>query len=974
MEFRVAGPKAVVSATICVALVAAVVALFPGSREGSPRSSLQTATEQAPAISPMLANGAQQAAFQSPQGWTYLGPHNTGNQASSLAIRPDGVLYALSELGAVFRSVDAGAHWTFLSQLPMRNGKLEIAADQPNLMYAYESFYQDSSNEAATPYTSADGGLTWSQMHVDPNSPIQDGDLGAINNLKTVPGRPGVIFAATETAGLIRSGDGGGSWTTVIDENTNQPYTSCSGLEIATASNKAYTVCGYRPVVARTDGVGGGQMLLFDNVGDPWSTDEDNLQTKIAVSPSNPNVIYVSGTRSDQGSSRLITQVLRSNDGGITWNSQFQRGTSTNPFNIALPGQFERDCSNPQKILGFIDYQLVVDPSNPDVLWVGGWNIYRSDDGGVNFGRAGTLAGYDALLFAPGYNGTTNQVLYVSGGTGMQRTSNARSAVQTYPAATCTTPTVAPSTVAWSKLSDGYSAAKLVSGAVDSNLTWVTGGIGIGTWTGDDSSTRSKVSGEWGPVVPVAQGQVLLGFGGNPSLAGTAERRTWNAGLQKWDLEFLWLGDHSYWEFIAPVYREATDTYWVHRSLNIVQDVRDSRHLRAAVDLGAFDSLDGGKTWVSLSSAPSLVLAGFKRDGGLIATTSAGYFYSENPTGSGNWETRDLSGCLIVQGHQCAGGSAVIQELVQSPDPNSSDLYAVGNTYGEPKVFRSSNGREWQALDHPGQPGGLPKYLGMTTLAIDPDNPRHLYVGTAYGLYASFDQGQSWNEVNTPFPGTAVSKLVFKKDASGRRRLYAFTYGRGAWLWDVPASTAFNDVPTYNWAYTYIDKLLQAGITSGCATAPMRYCPEAQVTRDQMAVFLLRAKFGSSYVPPAASGVFADVPVSHWAAAWVERLRALGITSGCATNPLQYCPGSAVTRDQMAVFLLRAKHGANYQPPAATGVFADVPTSYWAAPWIEQLAQEGISSGCSATPKQYCPASPITRDQMAVFLVKAFGL
>jgi hypothetical protein len=76
----------------------------------------------------------------------------------------------------------------------------------------------------------------------------------------------------------------------------------------------------------------------------------------------------------------------------------------------------------------------------------------------------------------------------------------------------------------------------------------------------------------------------------------------------------------------------------------------------------------------------------------------------------------------------------------------------------------------------------------------------------------------------------------------------------------------------------------------------------------------------------------------------------------------------------MAVFLLRARHGSSYVPPDATGVFQDVPTDYWAADWIEQLAEEGITSGCSASPMMYCPATPVTRDQMAVFLVRNFDL
>jgi hypothetical protein len=74
----------------------------------------------------------------------------------------------------------------------------------------------------------------------------------------------------------------------------------------------------------------------------------------------------------------------------------------------------------------------------------------------------------------------------------------------------------------------------------------------------------------------------------------------------------------------------------------------------------------------------------------------------------------------------------------------------------------------------------------------------------------------------------------------------------------------------------------------------------------------------------------------------------------------------------MAVFLLKATHTSTYTPPAATGVFTDVPKGYWADKWIEQLALEGITSGCGAG--TYCPDAGVTRAQMAVFLVKTFSL
>jgi hypothetical protein len=76
----------------------------------------------------------------------------------------------------------------------------------------------------------------------------------------------------------------------------------------------------------------------------------------------------------------------------------------------------------------------------------------------------------------------------------------------------------------------------------------------------------------------------------------------------------------------------------------------------------------------------------------------------------------------------------------------------------------------------------------------------------------------------------------------------------------------------------------------------------------------------------------------------------------------------------MAVFLLRSKHGAGYQPPAATGIFADVALNDPSAAWVEQLFAEGITAGCATNPLRYCPDHSVTRGPMAVFLVRAFGL
>ena len=191
----------------------------------------------------------------------------------------------------------------------------------------------------------------------------------------------------------------------------------------------------------------------------------------------------------------------------------------------------------------------------------------------------------------------------------------------------------------------------------------------------------------------------------------------------------------------------------------------------------------------------------------------------------------------------------------------------------------------------------------------------------------------------------------------------------------VIVGTTFIDVPTSYWAWDWIERLYHAGVTTGCITTnPMRYCPEENVTRAQMAVFLLRGVHGSAYTPPAVgwSTGFTDVSTIYWAAAWIKQLAAEGITTGCTATT--FCPDQPVTRAEMAVFLLRATHGSAYTPPAvgASTGFTDVPISYWAAAWIKQLAVEGITTGCTAT--TFCPNQSVTRAEMAKFLVAAFNL
>jgi hypothetical protein len=112
---------------------------------------------------------------------------------------------------------------------------------------------------------------------------------------------------------------------------------------------------------------------------------------------------------------------------------------------------------------------------------------------------------------------------------------------------------------------------------------------------------------------------------------------------------------------------------------------------------------------------------------------------------------------------------------------------------------------------------------------------------------------------------------------------------------------------------------------------------------------------------------FTDVPASHMFFKWIQKLRDLKITDGCSTT--QYCPDGTLTRGQMAVFLIRSRLGSTSQfTYPASPLFADVPTTHQFFSWIQKMKQLGITNGC--TLGTYCPDDPVTRGQMAVFVMR----
>jgi len=207
---------------------------------------------------------------------------------------------------------------------------------------------------------------------------------------------------------------------------------------------------------------------------------------------------------------------------------------------------------------------------------------------------------------------------------------------------------------------------------------------------------------------------------------------------------------------------------------------------------------------------------------------------------------------------------------------------------------------------------------------------------------------------------TSQSDLEDRPHATGGWTYYS--------VWAVPIRLA--DVTPSHWAFRQVAVCQLEGLVSGYPGGV--YGPGLAVTREQMAVYIARALCqGDANVPEGPmSPSFPDVPADHWAYKYIEYAKAQGVVGGYPTG--EYRPTKPVDRAQMAVFIARALAGGDASVPDdfSGRVFRDVPVNHWARQYVQYIANAGVSTGYGD--RTYRPDLTCTRDQMAVFVARAF--
>ncbi|MDX2041393.1 MAG: hypothetical protein SF097_09090 [Acidobacteriota bacterium] len=725
--------------------------------------------------------------------WTSLGPGNIGGRTRAILIHPQtpNVMYAAGVSGGVWKTTNAGQSWTQLTDLLPNLIVVSLAFDpqNPEVIYAGTGEFFGSAGgtggatiRGAGIFKTGDGGVTWTPLSFTANN----ASFFTVNDLVVSPNDSRRVYAGTGN-GVWRSLDGGANWTQVLTQNV---FNGCSDLAIRSdrTTDFVFAACGnfqQATVFRNTDAAGSGgwnAVLTENNMG----------RTALAIAPSNQNTIYavtvaLSGTHANG-----LHAVFRSTDGGASgsWTPQV-RNTDPIRLNTAILSRPENatatDCGNALNNIfnngqGFYDLAIAVDPTDENRVWVGGIELFRSDDGGRNWGLASfavqgrgrnlrfgdIYADQHTIVFHPNYDGAGNQTMYVGNDGGIYRTENARAFVPGGAQGACNP---AALQVKWTALNNGYVVTQFYHGLPYPDGKRYLGGIqDKGSLRGSDAGgingwrQIANSDGGHNAIDPNDPNTIYI-YLLNPNvitfLKSTDDGVTFsraNFGINEAGL------------FVAPMQ----------------MDPSDSQRLYTGA-LSLFRTTNGAANWSNIGTLGS----GTTRISALdVAPTDANRLLA----GLNNGTIFRTNRALALDGRTAF---AAPNEITAAPrqgfvsrvmhDPTNPDIaYATYATFGGTHVWRTMDGGlTWRALDGSGA-GALPD-VPVHCIVIDPTNTARLYIGSDLGVFVSNDGGANWAIENTGFANVITESLSLLT-VNGETWLYAFTHGRGAWRVRVNAN------------------------------------------------------------------------------------------------------------------------------------------------------------------------------------------
>ncbi len=719
-----------------------------------------------------------------PGAWLWLGPGNIGGRIRSIVIDPvnPNKMWVGSVSGGIWETTNAGGTWRpesdFMANLAVST--MVMDPTNPNVIYAGtgESFAAAISpleGEGLAPeglrgdgiFKTIDGGITWNQLpQTSVNTPGVCGGVGGIlcawsyvNRLAISP--DGSTILAATVSGIWWSSDGGATWNPA-----GGALGSFLDLDFDPTNPQNAIASGSGASVYSTDGGRNWQNAAYSPA---VSLGGSSGRIEMAYAASSPSVVYISidETRNPPPPALQVKgDIYKSIDGG----QNFTRLNTVNPGNNFLGGQ------------GNYGNIIWVSPQDPNLVIVGGINMYRSTDGGINWiaiangGNGSAHSDHHMIVAHPGFDNTTNKTVYFSNDGGIYRTDDV---------------STVSLTSGWTKLNNdlgitqfygaaGNSAGVIVGGTQDNGTLRYTGNAqdwtsmfgGDGGYSAADPTDANYFYGEYttlGIVRSTDGGSTSSYIYCNPTPSNINGGQCVAPGVGITDA-------FNGANFIAPFILDPNDA---NTMLAGGLSLWRSNDIKAA----------GLPSWTAIKVP--------------VTDTRPAQLGNANPT-SAITVSRNSSDFVVV-GHNDGqifltfnGTAAVpvwskidagipskrfVTRLVIDETRAPNWIYATLGGFAADNVYRSTDfGVTWTDVTGSGATG-LPN-VPVRSLAINPARPDFIYVGTEVGVFASEDAGATWGLPQGGPANVAVDELFWLNG-----QLVAATHGRGVYK---TGTTVFN--------------------------------------------------------------------------------------------------------------------------------------------------------------------------------------
>ena len=752
-------------------------------RDAMPRHSIRTggpvprrqSTESKPNKNFVAARALEQ--------WEPLGPGNIGGRTRTLVIHPTQpeIMYAGGVSGGVWKTTDAGQTWTPLADriANIAVNSMAIHPTNPDVLYVGtgEGYFREVVRGTWLPLRGAgifkteDGGTTWTQL------PSTDKpSFHWVNDLIISLKDPNRLYAATRT-GVHISENGGRSWSQSLDPEVNG---GCLDLALRTdyAADWLFASCGTfeQSTVYR-------RRMAAHEEWEAVLSEPGMGRTSLAIAPSNQSVIYALSASNVPGPNGRFDQALhavyRSVGGGApgTWSARVTNNDprKLNTLILTNPvGASYVDCEwgtqDSWTPMGWYCNVIAVDPTDPDVVWAAGVDLFRSDDGGRNWGLASywwasqvagipsfVHADQHAIVFHPDYDGVSVNSMFSASDGGIFRTDNPNARVGQDDAAICDP---GRSAVTFNNLNNGFGITQFYHGApYPGGEGYIAGTQDNGTLLGFDdwgSDGWLHINGGDGGYVAINPNNTSIlyvesqWFGFRKSTDGghTFEDRV--EGISESFYNFL---------FISPFVMDPNNSARLWTG-----GYRLWRTGNSAVNWTAASPFPLGSGKVS-----ALAVAPNNSDFVVVGTTE-GYIYR-------NDAALQAGATTVWPSSQPRNG--FVSSLAFDPS-SPGVVYATYAGFSGSHVWKSGDGGvTWTSIDGTGTTA-IPD-IPVHSIVIDPANPGRLFLGTDLGVMTSNNDGRTWAVENTGFANAVTEWLALGNDEEGNPLLFAFTHGRGAW-------------------------------------------------------------------------------------------------------------------------------------------------------------------------------------------------